>query len=304
MPAAGARKGTAPALLRPLLAATRDEIEAHARSRGLAWMEDESNRDTALDRNFLRHEILPRLASRFPGYRQTLARAAHNLADASTLLEALARVDMNGVDAAQGLPLRILRELPPVRALNLLRYLFAVQGVAPPRRAALEEGLRQCLAARRDAQVRVVCGAPSLRRYRDRVFLVAERVLPAGWSRSWQGEERIELPAELGSLLFLAVEGQGLSRRLVAAAPLNVRFRRGGERMALARNRPHRDLRQLFQEAGVPAWEREFTPLVLCGDALAWVPGVGAAAEFRAEDGEPALLPRWDRDGGAQKAAC
>lgn len=74
--------------------------------------------------------------------------------------------------------------------------------------------------------------------------------------------------------------------------------------MALARNRPHRDLRQLFQEAGVPAWEREFTPLVLCGDALAWVPGVGAAAEFRAEDGEPALLPSWDRAGRAQKAAC
>src|SRR2546422_4905960 len=41
-------------LLRPLLEVSRAEIEAYARLRGLEWIEDESNADTARQRNFLR----------------------------------------------------------------------------------------------------------------------------------------------------------------------------------------------------------------------------------------------------------
>ncbi|HEX9302596.1 MAG TPA: tRNA lysidine(34) synthetase TilS, partial [Casimicrobiaceae bacterium] len=61
MPALHARR-VGPALLRPFLALPATAIEAHAKARGLAWIDDESNADVALRRNFLRHEIAPRLA--------------------------------------------------------------------------------------------------------------------------------------------------------------------------------------------------------------------------------------------------
>lgn len=78
MPALG-RLG-AKILLRPLLGARRKEIVAHARARGLRWIEDESNRDAALSRNFLRLRVGPLLESRFPRWRESLARAARHFA--------------------------------------------------------------------------------------------------------------------------------------------------------------------------------------------------------------------------------
>src|SRR5690606_16881113 len=46
-------------LWRPLLATPRAAVRAYAQARRLAWIEDPSNAHTDLDRNFLRHEVLP-----------------------------------------------------------------------------------------------------------------------------------------------------------------------------------------------------------------------------------------------------
>jgi tRNA(Ile)-lysidine synthase len=67
-------------LLRPLLAVRRSEIVTYARARGLRWIEDESNRDVALTRNFIRLRVGPLLEERFPRWRESLARAARHFA--------------------------------------------------------------------------------------------------------------------------------------------------------------------------------------------------------------------------------
>jgi tRNA(Ile)-lysidine synthase len=78
MPVAGRLGGKT--LLRPLLAVRRSEIVAYARARGLRWVEDQSNRDAALTRNFLRLHVGPLLETRFPRWRESLARAARHFA--------------------------------------------------------------------------------------------------------------------------------------------------------------------------------------------------------------------------------
>ena len=52
--------------LRPLLAFTRQQVLDYLQQQGLAWIEDPSNRDEALTRNFLRHRIMPLLMQRWP----------------------------------------------------------------------------------------------------------------------------------------------------------------------------------------------------------------------------------------------
>src|SRR5262249_46018121 len=80
-------------LLRPFLALPGAAIEAYARAREVAWVDDESNATTTLKRNFLRHEVAPRLAAAFPGYPATLARAAVHQGEAAALLDDLAAID-------------------------------------------------------------------------------------------------------------------------------------------------------------------------------------------------------------------
>src|SRR2546430_8025036 len=50
----------------------------------------------------------------------------------------------------------------------------------------------------------------------------------------------------------------------------------------LFRSRPRRTLKNLFQEAGVPPWERERMPLLYRGDQLVWAPGLGVDTRYQA----------------------
>lgn len=61
---------------RPLLELSRSTLRAYLKCKQQDWLEDVSNADTSLDRNFLRHEIFPRLKARFPQTQTALARFA------------------------------------------------------------------------------------------------------------------------------------------------------------------------------------------------------------------------------------
>jgi len=60
---------------RPLLPFFKEELEAYAKEQQLLWREDSTNTANAYTRNYLRHEILPKLEKVYPGIRQTLLHA-------------------------------------------------------------------------------------------------------------------------------------------------------------------------------------------------------------------------------------
>jgi tRNA(Ile)-lysidine synthase len=284
-----------PCILRPLLEVTRNEIEAYAKARKLEWIEDDSNADSRHDRNFLRNELLPRLEARFPAYRETLSRASRNLADYSELAEELAALDARAFNDGV-VPVESLRGLSDARALNLLRRLFANRGLTMPNRTRLEEALRQCRAAGADSEVHVSFGSHGLRCFRGQVGIVEEfGEMPVDWNTRWDGRRELLLPAGLGVLRARAALGDGIAARHFAQPGATVRGRSGGERMRPADDRPRRTLKNLLQETAVPPWERERMPLLFIGDALAWVPGIGVAAEFRAASDEQGIVPEWTR---------
>lgn len=69
-------------IFRPLLEVQREEIIKYATQRGLKWVEDPSNSESIFSRNYLRHEILPQLRSRFPAYAESILNVIKNLEDA------------------------------------------------------------------------------------------------------------------------------------------------------------------------------------------------------------------------------
>ncbi len=283
-------------LVRPWLELARDQIRSYAQSAGLSWVEDESNVDPAFDRSFLRMRVLPALAGRFPGLRETIGRAAQNFADAAELLDDLAARDAEG-GAGDSLSVSAVAALSPAGARNLLRWFLERQNLPAPSRDQLEEALRQALAARGDAQLRVKVGAVWLRRHRGRLYLQPAGRQPArGWSLRWNGEYELVLPAGLGCLRFEATRGAGLSLARLRGQSVAVRARAGGERLRLAPNRPSRTLKNLLHEAAVPEWERGRMPLIFAGEVLVWVPAVGQDFRFAAAAEEPGVMPRWERE--------
>lgn len=283
-----------PKIVRPLLHSSRQEILDYAAAHQLVWIEDESNLDESYPRNFLRHALMPRLAERFPAYRQTLARSTQHFAEASALLEDLARLDA-GERANEFAPpfatleVARLQGLSPSRAKNLLRYFLDQQGAPMPQEVQLADMLRQLGTASEDAVVCVVFGggAWQVRRYRGRVYALRALVqFERDWVLSWQGEEAIEWPALQSQLTFKSAVGEGISVAKLQKNPVTLRLRQGGETL-----RPHakaatRTLKNLLQEQGIPPWQRDRLPLLYCGEELVCVPGVAVAADYQAVSGE------------------
>jgi len=283
-----------PAILRPLLDVTRAEILEHARKRKLKWIEDESNADIYFQRNYLRHEVLPVIARRFPAYRATLARAAQHLAEAARTLDEVAAADGAEWIESGSLAVDALRRLPAARARNLLRYFLAGHGLTMPGAVRLEEALRQALDAKQDARVLVELGDFTLRRHAGNLHLVRSGSAPlAHFEKRWRGEKEIALP-ELGGVLSLApARGSGISLARLGARPVTIRVRQGGERLQPDCRRPRRSLKNLLQEARLPPWQRERLPLLYCGEHLVWVAGIGVDCRFQAAGVEPAIRPVW-----------
>ncbi len=280
MPVARPLAGGRAILLRPLLDVPRSEILTWARERDLIWVEDDSNAALHLTRNALRHEVLPLLEARFPGVAGTLARTASRFAETAALLDDLAALDAG--EEAKAPAIARLAALPEIRARNLLRRYLEHAG-AEIHPDALREGLRQLLAAREDARVRVEFGPVALVRFGGRAL-----VIPAGPPRRppeviWHGEPRLGL-GDGQSLVFQAVMGEGL--RLVPGR-VRVGYRKGGEKLRLAANRPRRLLKDLLREAAIPPWCRDRLPLVFLDGRLVWAAGIGADVADMAGPGEP-----------------
>jgi tRNA(Ile)-lysidine synthase len=149
--------------------------------------------------------------------------------------------------------------------------------------------LAQLVAARADARTRIVHDGVEIGRYRDRILVHAAAVDP--FVRAWQGEDRVQLPG--GALRFERARGTGIASAKLAAAPVTLRSRIGGERIQLAANRPRRAVKKLLYDAQLPPWHRQGLPLIWCGDELAAVPGLGVAVAFQAEADEAAWRVTW-----------
>ncbi|WP_041711812.1 tRNA lysidine(34) synthetase TilS [Pseudomonas sp. ATCC 13867] len=263
-------------LLRPLLGVSRNELERYARSHGLSWVEDPSNASDDYDRNFLRNQLLPLIARRWPAAGETIARSAEHLAEAEGLLTELAQSDLLAADRQthyRSMPLPSLAigpltSLSESRQRNALRHWLAPLARLPD--SAHWAGWRDLRDARVDAEPVWRLADGELRRANGRLWWLAN-----AWrafeprTQPWvDAAQSLHLPGN-GSLHFQGEPPRG---------PLEVRYRQGGEVMALP-GRGRRDLKRLLNEAGVPAFLRGRLPLLWRADELL---GVALLPEWRA----------------------
>jgi tRNA(Ile)-lysidine synthase len=295
--ASRSESGAGPILLRPFLTLPRSAIDAYANARALTWVDDESNADTGVKRNFIRHEIAGRLAAAFPGYPATLARSAVHQAEAALLLDELAALDADGAivdDRVAGATLdrtalTALDARARHRARNLLRWFLRRHALRPPSTARLAAMLEQLVHAAQDARVTLSHGGAEIGIHRNRIVVHPPAI--GAFEVAWRGEPRVTL--RHGTLEFAEDDDGGSLRAALPARGVTIRGRLGGERIQLGAERQPRALKRILQEAGMPFWLRDSLPLVFCGDALAVVPGVGVAAAFHAPRGAPGYKVYW-----------
>lgn len=218
-------------VLRPLLAVGRAELEGWLSDRGIRWREDHTNADLAFTRNWLRHEILPRLEIRSRGATEALARYARLSRDEDALLESLAAAVPARADWRRE-PLAVRRRL--VRR--------ALEGAAVP------------------------ADADHVRRLVEALDLgTASRVsLPHGAVGLAQGGRVTVLPAAAGGGQPPVPPAEAL-----ASPGAELRTRRPGDRIRLAGG--SRRLADVLSDRRVPRERRDAVPVVAAGPDVLWV---------------------------------
>jgi tRNA(Ile)-lysidine synthase len=284
-------------LVRPLLGFGRQDLERYARDAKLTWIDDPSNADTTLDRNYLRHTVLPALRRRWPGMGETLGRAARLSAEAAGLLEVLAESDRREIMPGDTVDVAMLGKLSADRQRNALRHILAGRGLSVPSESVLHTGLQQLTTAATDRQPLMSWPGGQIRRYRGHLYFLADDPQSATCSLpdeyAWDGRQALEMGAVRGRLRFERAAAGGLMLR-ETGEPMTVRFRRGGERIREPGHAHHKTLKKLFQAGGILPWMRGQMPLLYRGDNLMAVADRWFAAEALAGPGENGVRLVWD----------
>ncbi|MHB1586478.1 MAG: tRNA lysidine(34) synthetase TilS [Acidiferrobacteraceae bacterium] len=277
-------------LVRPLLeipgTALRDYLERHE----VAWIEDPSNSDCRLRRNYLRHRIMPLFAEQWPQPAAALARGARRARGALRVLAEVAEEDLSRAldPGRKALRIEALHDLSEPRLANLLHRWITRTGAV----ACSEAQIHRLIAwlRRKPGSSRISWSGLDIRRYRGLIYQLASHPSPDFMPLSWDLSAPLALPALGLTLVPSPATGNGLARDRIPR--VEVRLRRGGEMCRPQTSRHHRPLKKILQDCGIPPWERGRLPLLFAGGALAAVADLWVCTPFAAETNEPGVVVR------------
>lgn len=292
MPNKGLRNGMIWA--RPWLEHSGEAVQHYVAQHRLSHIEDDSNHDQRFDRNRLRHGLWPALVSAFPHAEVSLAQSARQSAMAAEAIQEWAAIDLASAVPDRGsLQIAPWLGLSEARRWHCVRAWLMAQSPAAP--GSLVDRLCAELPTSRQGRWPLDVGR-ELCLYRGHLSVEAMRA-PATCSPAVAPVDgRLDVPGIhnlvpwSGRLQVRKVRQGGLPLTLLAQAQCQQRL--GGEKFQSHAMGVPRSLKKQYQAAAVPAWQRG-GPLVVAGQQLLWVPGLGPDARALAKPGEPQASLTW-----------
>jgi tRNA(Ile)-lysidine synthase len=268
-------------MIRPLLDVAQQTLRQYARKHQLNWIEDPSNQCLNFERNFLRQQIIPQLKQHWPGLDKTVSRSARHCATTDGLMHSVTLSHYQAVcdEKEVALDIAALQALSAGWRNQVLRYWFKQAGLNYPSETILQQIQTDIIDARQDATPQISTQQHQVRRYRGKLYLVAEQIIEAKKIWCWQDTTQ-SLPLDNGKQLEIILANSGIPVSVWEKACITVGYRQGGEKIRLPGRKGRHELKKLFQEAGVPPWLRNQIPLIYIDDQLAAVANYWISADF------------------------
>lgn len=290
-------------LWRPLLTFSRETLESYAQMQRLQWIEDDSNQDDRFDRNFLRLRILPLLSQRWPHFAQATARSASLCAEQEQLLDELLADNLQKLQNVEGaLSVEGLLVASEAKRAAILRRWLAQWGATMPSQSQLQRLWLEVAMARQDAEPQLTLGAHQVRRFRQYLYLLPQqaeiRISHLPWAKIQSGSDQeasmpapLVLPAGLGTLSFTTEGGQTIKAPAIGDE-VSIGFGLRGDIKIVGRQHS-RQSKKIWQELGIPPWQRERIPLLYFGEQLIAAAGVFVTQAGQIKENEPCWHLNW-----------
>lgn len=261
-------------LVRPLLAMSKQAIYDYAHARELIWIEDDTNYDTRIERNFLRHDVIPILEQRWPTFGDSVLRSAQLCAEQQQVLDELLaeKLDREWIAhplLGKGLPVDVLRRKSAAMQRAILRRWLEVaagESASLPSFQQLEQIRQQASDARADTRMCVNCAAYQVRFYQMALWCCPE-----------PGELPEQSDVDAAGLLTLEPPwGQlVISEKLVTAGALTLNYGLQTGKWRHPKRQGSKTMADWLKQAQVPAWLRGRAPHLQFDKDWVWLPDVG-----------------------------
>ena len=278
-------------LLRPLLTRSRLEIENYAKTNELEWVEDPSNRNTDLSRNFIRHEVIPQIKKRWPNAAQNMAQAAQHLQNAQHILDGYLEEELKYICTdKQQININDLKKFTPAHQSLLLRLWIRKHHITAPTTKQLEQVL-QLIHSKEDAQPQLAWGNNVIRRFNQKIGIYP--ILPEIelTQMDWDGKGSLILPQHIGELNITLAAG-GL-RPPHTDEKITIHWKTQGFKFKIAGHKHHKDYKSMMQAWHIPPWERDRVPLVYYNDNCVAVADYAIADDFKQNPTEIGFHINW-----------
>ncbi|RZG07758.1 tRNA lysidine(34) synthetase TilS [Pseudoalteromonas sp. CO348] len=264
--------------IRPLLAVSRNDIEAFARQFGLEHITDESNADDAFDRNFLRNQVIPLLTSRFNGFVANTLRSIDILQRQQTIIDEVSEEDLQKCRCRMALNITALQQLSFARRDNVIRLWLSKQGIEMPSQKQLDEIVQQAFSSRQDSQLEIRFKQGAVRRYRDALYWVTE-------NSQKHDIETVNLNELSGQSTPVALQtGKGV-RKPFTDEIVSIRYGRLKDKIKPQGKPGSNTLKHWLKDLYIPSWERDSIAVVYYNDTPVAVNGLFVSAEHAEDNG-------------------
>jgi tRNA(Ile)-lysidine synthase len=284
-------------ILRPLLTATRSQIEAYLQAIEQPWREDSTNQDTAYTRNRIRHELLPALTEYNPQIHRQLAQIATIARDEEAYWQAeLARIlpslllpgkpvrgGGRGTDTLRGgdslsIEIERLRHLHPALRRRVLRAAAARLGVSIGFDST-ERLLGMCGLSESPGDPSPRAGSKldlenGIRAERSpRELRLSREEMSEGAGTSPNAEYLLPIPGAVDAPAFgLRLKATVVHPTENSLAPALLRSNRPGDRVTLRHSRSRLKVKEALLRARLPVTAS--CPVLEWQGEIVWMPGI------------------------------
>jgi len=293
-------------VIRPMLTASRRDVENFLKENNISWREDATNSDTQLKRNYIRHEILPLLEQNLnPRVKEALARTCSIMSEDNRFMEQQALQAFNA--AAENSPAKLnvktLQQMPPAIRRRVLRQWLIKNGFTANK-------MRFDVIERATAMILSPCGSSTITAAADIEIRREYNILIFDTEQNEQNEIqkiKLNIPGktliESHGLLITATMRKGFER--TPTGPLGkipadavIRWDETNHADVYVRSWHNSDriqplgmdgtckLQDLFTDAKIPQRERINIPVFFSENEVIWIPGYRISRKMAVADSE------------------
>ena len=289
-------------LIRPLISYSKKDLLDYGNKFNVNWIEDESNEDLSISRNFIRKKVIPNLKNdNWPEYKNSISYLSSKAKEANEILDEIAFLDLKrcASESLDRLSILKIRELSHARAMNVLFTWLGINTHLGVSNKITDQVYKSIVLASENSNPVVTFGKKGesgsfqIRRFNNflrHLPLTETETLSNKKVWKWNANNPLELPT--GTLSMQLSLGKGISTQLTEPG-ISIKGRIGGERCKPEGRSKSQKLKKLFQEYRVPPWVRDRIPLVYVGDQLAAVSDLWVCEEFVAKKDERGIVLSW-----------